>query len=66
MAKKNKKPVFPLMANVVGIPAGYQYPWVNGDTVTILGELSNMPAHYVVVHKGKVYSGYHWDFFVPM
>jgi len=51
---------------VADIPAGYEdrYPFQNGETVLLLGEIENMPGHIAVVTRdGKVHFGYHNDTF---
>ena len=51
---------------IADIPTGYEdsYPWKNGDTVLVLGEIENMIDHYIVATKdGKIHFGYHDDFF---
>jgi hypothetical protein len=40
------------------------YPFVNGDTVLMLGEIEQMPGHVAVVTKdGKTHFGYHMENF---
>jgi len=51
------------IAIVEGIPEGIGYPFKNGDHVLFLGEIKNMPDHYVIVDvDGKIHWGYH-DYF---
>ena len=44
-----------------------KYPFKNGDTVLMLGELKHMPGHVAVVTKdGKTHFGYHAENFVKI
>jgi hypothetical protein len=44
---------------------GDSYPWKQGETVLVLGEIENMPSHVAVVTTdGKTHFGYHETFFV--
>jgi len=50
----------------VDLPQGYEdhYPFKNGDTVLMLGEIEQMPGHVVVATKdGKTHFGYHVENF---
>ena len=41
-----------------------RYPFQNGESVLLLGEIENMPGHVAVVTRdGKVHFGYHEDTF---
>ena len=63
--KRNRKPHQPYLV-AVSLPEGYEehYPFANGDTMLMLGEIEQMPGHVVVVNKeGKVFWGYHDDHF---
>lgn len=56
----------PYLCQVEGIPSEYeaQYPFRNGDTVMMLGELANMPGHVGVALKdGRTVYGYHAEWF---
>ena len=48
------------------IPEGFEdkYPWKEGETVLMLGEIKQMPGHCVVAtNDGKVHFGYHTENF---
>jgi hypothetical protein len=46
------------------VPKKGDYPWSDGDSMLLLGEIENMPGHVVVVDKqGKVWWGYHAESF---
>ena len=48
------------------MPPGYEdkYPWKEGASLLLLGEIENMKGHVAVVDReGKVYWGYHDDSF---
>lgn len=54
---------------VYGVPQEQKnlYPWRNNDTVLLLGEIENMPNHYVIATSdGRIHYGYHNDFFVDV
>jgi hypothetical protein len=54
------------LARVTGLPDGYSYPFANGDTVLILGEVYGMRGHVVIADsKGRVFWGYHAEYFEP-
>ena len=58
MKRKN----FPRIMIAETIPEGHEknYPWKEGDSVLVMGEITNMPGHVVVATKnGKVHWGYH-------
>jgi len=45
----------------------YEYPFGEGDTVLVFGDISMMPGHCVFATKdGKVHFGYHTDNFRPL
>jgi hypothetical protein len=51
---------------VEGIPTEYEggYPFRNGDTVLMLGEITNMPGHVAVaLSDGRVVHGFHAEWF---
>lgn len=53
----------------VGLPKGYEdgYPFKNGDTVFVFGEINLMEGHCVVATSdGKVIWGYHTENFIPL
>jgi hypothetical protein len=64
--KKDKlKPHQPYLV-AVELPEGFEskYPFANGDTMLMLGDIEQMPGHVVVVNKdGRVFWGYHDDNF---
>jgi len=50
------------IAIVEGIPEDYktEFPFKNGDHVLFMGEIENMPGHYVVVDENNnIHWGYH-------
>jgi hypothetical protein len=59
---------YPLIAKVsVGTQLEAYLPYNNGDRVVLLGEISNMPGHVVLVDSdGKMFWGYHLSDFVPL
>lgn len=45
----------------------YSYPFHEGDTVLVLGDIAKMPGHCVIALKnGKVVFGYHTENFTPL
>jgi len=59
--------VYPYRMKVGYIPPEYDYyPFKRGDIVTLLGEISNMPGHFVVVLSDGVIRNCHDDFFVEI
>jgi hypothetical protein len=36
---------------VSGLPEGFSYPFKNGETVLVFGEVENMPGHVVLATK---------------
>ena len=65
--KKNSDAVCGYLAVVVDLPRGYKYPFKNGDTVFVFGDIEQMPGHCVIATKnGKVYWGYHTDNFCKL
>ena len=66
-SKKFNKPVGYVAR--VNLPKGYsnQYPFENGETVFVFGEIYLMPEHCVVATRdGKVLWGYHTEHFIPL
>ena len=64
--KKKIKVKYPCIAKVQ-LPEGYEkeYPFKNGDRVLVLGEISNMPGHMVLVDReNKIFWGYHKEDFI--
>ncbi len=59
---------YPLIAKVsVGPQLEAYLPYKNGDRVVLLGEITNMPSHCILVDKkGNVLWGYHLSDFVPL
>jgi len=71
MAGRQRKMFKPnTIAWVTGLPPGHKYPFANGDTVLVLGEVHGMrgcsDSHVVIAdNKGRVFWGYHAKYFVP-
>lgn len=62
-----KKLVLYKVEDLPELPKGQKYPFKNGDTVLMLGEIKHMPGHCVVVTKdGKTHFGYHTENFVKI
>jgi len=56
----------PYLCVVEDLPEGYKdkYPFKEGDTVLMMGEVEQMPGHVVIATKdGKVLFGYHAENF---
>jgi hypothetical protein len=57
-------PVCGYFAVAENLPKGYKYPFKNGDTVFVFGDIEHMPGHCVIATKrGKVHLAYHTDNF---
>jgi hypothetical protein len=55
---------YPLIAKAE-IDDNVSYPYKNGDRVLLLGEISNMPSHVVLVNRqNEILWGYHLSDFV--
>ena len=60
-------PICGYFAMVENLPKGYKYPFKNGDTVFVFGDIEQMPGHCVIAtKKGKVHLAYHTDNFRKM
>jgi hypothetical protein len=54
----------PYLCEVNALPEGFDYPFKNGDTVLMLGEIEQMPGHVAIALKdGRVLFGYHEENF---
>lgn len=51
------------MKYVIAIVSGGGYPWVLGEQLLFLGEITNNPGHGAYVLNGKIIHGYHTDNF---
>lgn len=56
----------PYLCKVIDLPKGWEekYPFKEGDTVLMLGEIEQMPGHVAIAMKdGRVLFGYHAEHF---
>lgn len=64
---KYQAPVAGYLAKVADLHPDGGYPFKEGDTVFVFGDIAHMPGHCVIATKdGKVHMGYHTDNFVRL